>query len=195
MNNITFPNNIRRYILERGGEDRDMDIEVDADIDLFEITKFNYRTLFDKGANQNISHAEMVFKFFGIERISDVDLESQSQKLYFKDPPDEWKELFIFFCVMPFTEYEFEGPDGNLSNPDTLQFESFNEEIPESRFANNLRCILRTEPFSHTFSDDQRKKVITNLLYVGFQSKHKLVKHIGSMEEIAYRDNFKEYLF
>ena len=48
MNNNTFPNSIRRYILERDGEDRDMDIDVDADIDLFEITKFDYRKLFDK---------------------------------------------------------------------------------------------------------------------------------------------------
>ncbi|CUM49465.1 unnamed protein product, partial [Debaryomyces fabryi] len=127
MNNNTFSNSIRRYILEGDNEDKDMDIDVDADINLFEITKFNYRTLFDKLMNQNISHTEMVFKFFGIESISDVDLDPQSQKLYFKDHPDEWKELFIFFCVMPFTEYEFEGPDGSLLNPDILRKASLSQ--------------------------------------------------------------------
>ncbi|CUM55985.1 unnamed protein product [Debaryomyces tyrocola] len=104
MNNNTFSNSIRMYILEGGGEDKDMDIDVDADIDLFDITKFNYRKLFDKRANQNISHTEMVFKFFGIENISDLDMIPQKNKWYFGDHPDEWKELFIFFCVMPFTE-------------------------------------------------------------------------------------------
>ena len=57
MNNNTFPNSIRRYILEGGGEDKDMDIDVDADIDLYEITKFNYRTLFDK--SQNVNYREI----------------------------------------------------------------------------------------------------------------------------------------
>ena len=57
MNNSTFPNSIRRYILEGGGEDKDMDIDVDADIDLYEITKFNYRTLFDK--SQNVNYREI----------------------------------------------------------------------------------------------------------------------------------------
>ena len=78
---------------------------------------------------------------------------------------------------MPFTEYEFEGSDGNLLNPDTdtlrkislsqatdnalictssvIEFESFNEKIPESRFAANWQCILRTDLFSNTFSKDQ----------------------------------------
>ena len=81
MNNNTFPNSIRRYILQRGGEDMDVNIDVDADIDLFEITKFNYRTLFDKSAHQNISYTEMVYKIFEIENISDLDLEPQSQKV------------------------------------------------------------------------------------------------------------------
>ena len=63
-----------------------MDIDVDADIDLFEITKFNYRTLFDKSANQNITHTEKVYKFFGIENIrslSDVDTVPQKSKVVF----------------------------------------------------------------------------------------------------------------
>ena len=91
----------------------------------------------------------MVYKFFGIENISDVDIVPQKHKWYFEDHPDEWKELFIFFCVMPFTEYEFQGYDGKLLNPDTLhiacpseatdnlligtfsdiEFESLNQEI------------------------------------------------------------------
>ena len=65
---------------------------------------------------------------------------------------------YSFFCVMPFTEYEFQGDDGNLLNPDTLrststseatennligtfadiEFESFKQEIPEARLATNL---------------------------------------------------------
>lgn len=61
----------------------------DTNMPVSEITKFNYRTLFDKRANQNISHTEMVFKVFGIENISDVDFEPQSQKLYFKDHTNE----------------------------------------------------------------------------------------------------------
>ncbi|MDN5614003.1 MAG: hypothetical protein L0G33_10540, partial [Staphylococcus equorum] len=197
------------------GSGEDMDIDVDADIDLFEITKFNYRTVFDRSVNQNISHTEMVHKFFGIENISDVDRVPEKHKWYFDDHPDEWKELFIFFCVMPFTEYEFQGSDGKLIDPHTLhiacpsdatdnlligtfsdiEFESLNQEILEDRLAANLQCILKTDLFSNTFSEDQRKKLITNLLYVGFQSKHKLVKHIGSKAEATYRDNFLKYLF
>ena len=215
MNNSTFSNSIRRYILEGGGEDKDMDIDVDADIDLFEITKFNYRTLFDKSANQNITHTEMVYKVFGIENISDVDTVPQKHKWYFDDHPDEWKELFIFFCVMPFTEYEFQGSDGKLLNPDSLhiacpseatdnlligtfsdiEFESLNQEILEDRLAANLQCILKTDLFSNTFSQDQRKKVITKLLGVCFKQDYKLVKHIGLKTEATYRDNFLIYLY
>ena len=212
MNNNTFPNNIRRYIL---GGDEATGMDIDMDIDLFEITKFNYRILFDKSAHQNITHTEMVYKFFGIENISDVDLEPQSQKWYFKNHPDEWTKLFIFFCVMPFTEYEFQGKDGNLLNPDTLhiacpseatdnlligtfsdiEFESLSQEILEDRLAANLQCILKTDLFSNTFSEDQRKKIITNLLFVGFQSKYKLVKDVLLTDEDTYRINFMNYLF
>ena len=116
---------------------------------------------------------------------------------------------------MPFTEYEFQGKDGNLLNPDTLriacpseatdnlligtfsniEFESLNQEIPNDRLADNLQSILKTNIFSSTFNEDQRKRVIINLLCVGFQSKHKLVKHIGSKAEATYRDNFLKYLF
>lgn len=93
--------------MERGGKHRGID--VDADIDLFEITKFNYRTLFDKSELQNISHIEMVYKFFEIENISDVDLAPQSQKLFFKNHPDEWKQLFIFFLSGRLTNMNLKG--------------------------------------------------------------------------------------
>ncbi|CUM55074.1 unnamed protein product [Debaryomyces fabryi] len=62
----------------------------------------------------------MVSKFFGIEKNSNVDMVPLKGKLYFDDNADKWKELFIFLCVIPFIEYEFQGNDGNLLNPDTL---------------------------------------------------------------------------
>ena len=210
MNKDSFFINTKRYILE-GGEDIDM--EIDTDIDLFEITKFDYRKIFNKYGDQNVRYREILHKIFEIE--NELDLDMDHVRSYYRGHPDEWKELFIFFCVMPFTEYEFEGPDGDLLNPDTLrktglsqatdnilirtfsdiEFESFNEEIPESRFANNLQCILRTDLFSNTFSEDQRKRVITNLLYVGFQSKHKHVKDVLLTDEDTYKINFMNYLF
>ena len=193
QNHNTFRNNIRRYIL-RGDEDTGMDI--DMDIDKFEITKFDYRKLFDKRAIQNVSYQEILRKMFEIENVFDLDMDHVR---HYKDHPDKWKELFIFFCVMPFTEYEFQGKDGNLLNPDTLhiacpsdatdnlligtfsdiEFESLNQEILEDRLAANLQCILKTDLFSNTFSEDQRKKVITMLLGVCFKQDYKLVKHIG----------------
>ncbi|CUM47761.1 unnamed protein product [Debaryomyces tyrocola] len=36
------------------------------------------------------------------------------------------EKIFIFFCVMPFTEYEFQGSDGNFPDPDTLHSTSTN---------------------------------------------------------------------
>ena len=112
MNNNTFRNNIRRYIL---GGDEDMDMDIDIDIDIFEITKFDYRKIFDRKANQNVSYTEILHKMFEIENVFDLDMDHV--KTHYRDHPDEWKELFIFFCVMPFTEYEFQGSDGNLLNP------------------------------------------------------------------------------
>ena len=70
---------------------------------------------------------------------------------------------------MPFTEYEFQGVDGKLLNPDSLhaigsshgtdnvlietfselEFESFNKIIPEGRLAFNLENILKTDIFFH----------------------------------------------
>ena len=59
-----------------------------------------------------------------------------------------------------------------------------------------MQCILKTDLFSNTFSEDQRKKVITNLLCSWFSIRsYKLVKHIGSKAEATYRDNFLKYLF
>lgn len=37
---------------------------------------------------------------------------------HYRDHPNEWKELFIFLCVMPFTE--FQGDDENVLYPDIL---------------------------------------------------------------------------
>ena len=111
MNNNTFRNNIRRYIL---GDDEDTGMDIDIDIDKFEITKFDYRSIFGKSEHQNISHLEMVSKFFRTNKKSEMDMVTLKYKLYFDDHPDEWKELFVFFCVMPFTEFEFQGKDGNL---------------------------------------------------------------------------------
>ena len=192
MNNNTFPNSIRRYILEGGGEDKVMDIDVDADIDLFEITKFNYRTLFDKSANQNITHTEKVYKFFGIENIrslSDVDQFLKVKNGTLKTIQMNGRELFIFLCDMPFTEYEFQGKDGKLLNPDSLraigsshgtdnvlietfselEFESFNKIIPEGRLAFKLENILKTDIFSSNFNQDEHKRILTKLLGVWFK--------------------------
>lgn len=175
--------------MEGSGEDMDIDVDVDANIDLFETTKFNYRRVFDRSVNQNINHTEMLYKFFGIEDISDVDRIPEKHKWYFDDNPEEWKELFIFLCVMPFTEYELEGKDGKLLNPDTLhnacpsdatdnllirtfsdiEFESLNQEIPEGRLAANLQSILKTDIFSKAYSEGQRKMLITKLLGVCFK--------------------------
>ncbi|CUM45802.1 unnamed protein product, partial [Debaryomyces fabryi] len=82
-------NNIKRYILE-DEEGANMDI----DIDEFEITKFDYRNIFGKGAPQNINHLEIVFKFFDIENNLDMDRVPQKHKWYFDDHQEEWKELF-----------------------------------------------------------------------------------------------------
>ncbi|CUM48546.1 unnamed protein product [Debaryomyces tyrocola] len=210
MNNNTFRNNIRRYIL---GDDEDTGMDIDIDIAKFEITKFDYRKIFDNRAIQNVSYQEILRKMFEIENVFDLDMDHV--RLHYKDHPDKWKELFIFFCVMPFTEYEFQGKDGNLLNPDTLhiacpseatdnlligtfsdiEFESLNQELPNDRLAANLQCILRIDLFSNAFSEYQRKRVITKLLGVCFKQDYKLVKHIGSKAEATYRDNFLIYLF
>ena len=133
----------------------------------------------------------------------------------FDDHSNEWKELFIFFCVMPFTEYEFQGDDGNILNPDTLhststsdakennligtfsdiEFESFRQEIPEARLATNLQTILKTDVFSSNFSQGESKKIITKLLGVCFKQDYEIVKHFRSKAESTYRNNFMIYLF
>ncbi|CAG86581.2 DEHA2D00352p [Debaryomyces hansenii CBS767] len=212
MNNNTFRNNIRRYIL---GDDEDTGMDIDIDIDKFEITKFDYRSIFGKSEHQNMSHLEMVSKFFRTNKKSEMDMVTLKHKLYFDDHPDEWKELFIFFCVMPFTEYEFQGKDGKLLNPTTLhaigsshgtdnvlietfselEFESFNEIISEGRLAFNLENILKTDIFSSNFNKDESKRIITNLLFLGLHMKHILVTDVLSTDEDTYKENFKKYLF
>lgn len=42
-------------------------------MDGLDITKFDYRTLFDNSAIKNISHTKMVNKIFAIGNISHVD--------------------------------------------------------------------------------------------------------------------------
>ena len=90
--------NTKRYILE-GGEDIDM--EIDTDIDTFEITKLDYRRIFHKCADQNVSYREILHKMFEIE--NELDLDMDHVRSYSKDHPNEWKELFIFFvlCRLP----------------------------------------------------------------------------------------------
>ena len=72
MNNNTFRNNIRRYIL---GDDEDTGMDIDIDIDKFEITKFDYRKIFDKRAIQNVSYQEILRKMFEIENVFDLDMD------------------------------------------------------------------------------------------------------------------------
>ena len=190
MNNNTFPNNIKRYILQPRVEDSE-DIDVDVDIDLFEITKLNFRILFDKSENQNITHTEIVFKFF------------------------ELKIYLTWIQLLKSTSGILTIKGGNLLNPGTLhsacpsdatdnlligtfsdiEFESLNQEITDDRLASNLQHILRTNVFSNAFNEYHRKNIITNLLCLGFHLKYKLVKHIGSKAEATYRDNFLKYLF
>ena len=80
MNSNTFHKNIRKHVLGYF-ENTDMDI----DIDRFDITKFDYRNIFCNNSKTKISHLEMVIKFFGIDKMSDVDLEPLKGKFYFKD--------------------------------------------------------------------------------------------------------------
>ena len=139
----------------------------------------------------------------------------KSQKWYFENHPDEWKKLFIFFCVMPFTEYEFQGKDGKLLNPYTLhaigsshgtdnvlietfselEFESFNKIIPEDRLAFNLENILKTDIFSSNFNQDEHKRILTKLLGICFKLDYNLVTDVSSTDEDTYKEIFKEYLF
>ncbi|CUM55983.1 unnamed protein product [Debaryomyces tyrocola] len=76
-----------------------------------------------------------------------------------------------------------------------IEFESLKHEILEDRLATNLQFTLKTDPFSKTFSEDQRKRLITGLLLVGFQSKYKLVTNIGYNAESTYKNNFMNFLF
>lgn len=44
--------------------------------------------------------------------------------------------------------------------------------------AANLQTILKTDVFSKAFKEDQKKEIIINLLYVGFQAEYKIVRDI-----------------
>lgn len=212
MNDTILIDSIRRYILGGNG---DTDIDINLDIDEFEITKFDYRNIFDKEADQNVSHLELIFKFLGAEDTLDADFKCDDCKWYFADNPDRWKELFIFFCVMPFTEYEFQGKDLKLLNPDTLQnvypsderdeklietfsgieFESMNQEIMDDRLAANLQRILRTDIFSNDFKEHHRKILRSKLYFLGLHLHYDLVKNVSLKDESTYRTNFLRYLF
>ena len=122
-----------------------------------------------RNADQNVTYREILDKIFEIENVLDLDMDRV--RTHYRNHPDEWKELFIFFCVMPFTEYEFQGVDGKLLNPDTLhiacpseatdnlligtfsdiEFETLNQEISDDRFAANLQSILKTNIFSSNY--------------------------------------------
>ena len=202
MNKDSFFINTKRYILE-GGED----------IDSFEITKFDYRKIFNNYVDQNVNYREILHKIFEIE--NELDLDMDHVRSHYKDHPDKWKELFIFFCVMPFTEYEFHGKDGKLLNPTTLhaigsshgtdnvlietfselEFESFNKIIPEGRVAFKLENILKTDIFSSNFNQDETKRILTKLLGICFKEDYMLVTDISSTDEDTYRLNFMNYLF
>lgn len=60
----------------------------------------------------------MQIRKFEIE--NELDNEVTLDYILNKYLPDEWNE-FIFFCVIPFTQNEFERFDGSLLNPDTLR--------------------------------------------------------------------------
>ena len=146
-----------------------IDIGMDIDIDRFKITEFDYRNIFGRNADQKVTYREILDKIFEIENVLDLDMDRV--RTHYRNHPDEWKELFIFFCVMPFTEYEFQGVDGKLLNPDTLhiacpseatdnlligtfsdiEFETLNQEISDDRFAANLQSILKTNIFSSNY--------------------------------------------
>ena len=60
MNKDSFFINTKRYILESG---EDIDMEIDTAIDTFEITKFDYRKIFNKYAHQNVNYREILHKY------------------------------------------------------------------------------------------------------------------------------------
>lgn len=203
-----FANNIKKYIL-KGDEDTDIDTEVH----MFEIIKFDYRSIFNKGLCQSVNYGDILHKIFEVE--NKLDLEMNQIKAYYEHHQHKWKELFIFFTVMPFTEYEFLGPDGRLINPDNLpyicpshasdnilmqtfadiEFDSRHQEIPDCRFANILQQILQIDIFSNSFNREEVNTIIASLLSVGFQLKYKLVTDLQDIAESSYKNNFMNYLY
>lgn len=64
--------------------------------------------------NQNVSHTEIIFKFFNFLKKSYINKVLRKFNGNFDDHQNEWKELFILFCAirfMPFTENEFSRTD------------------------------------------------------------------------------------
>ena len=81
-----------------GGEDIDM--EIDTDIDTFEITKFDYRRIFHKYVDKNVTYREMLHKRFEIE--NELDLDMDHVRSYSKDHPNEWNYSSSFvLCRLP----------------------------------------------------------------------------------------------
>ncbi len=50
-------------------------MEGGGDIDTFEITKFDYRRIFKKYADQNVSYREILHKIFEIKNILDLGMD------------------------------------------------------------------------------------------------------------------------
>jgi hypothetical protein len=62
----------------------------------------------------------IIFKFLILKKKSYVKKARLKFKMNYDDHQNEWKEIFIYFCVMPFTDYEFQDADGRLLSADTL---------------------------------------------------------------------------
>lgn len=54
---------------------------------------------------------------------------------------------------------------------------------------------MKTDLFSDTLSEDQRKKVIKKLLGVCFKQDYELVTNIAYNAESTYKNNFMNFLF
>ena len=151
-------------------------MEGGEEIERFEITKFDYRNIFDKSLNQNVSHTKIIFKFFNFLKKSLTSIrffESLMEILtIIKTNGKNYLYYSVLFVLCRYRKWIFkDGSDGNLLNPDNphstftsevtyncligtfsdIGFESFKEKIPEARFAANLQTILKTDIMSKSF--------------------------------------------
>lgn len=153
MSKGTFASHIKRLILE-GGEE----------IERFEITNFDHRNIFDKSMNQNVSHTEIIFKFFNFKKKCLTSIrffESLKEILTIIKTNGKnylYSSVLCILCRLP--KMNFQRSDGNLLNPDNLhststsevtynclivtfsdiEFESFKEKIPKPDM--QLTCRL-----------------------------------------------------